>query len=203
MYYESLQTSETLLKSAFSLCASLVITKKDLNKDTFKFSHIISSSPLGTNFTFKVSAHNINLKTYLSGWLNVVRPNKTETILTWGQKWCTLEGYIFSMHDYPQHPILPRAPVATVDLKFCLEKQSFNRNSTVRKSLVFKPLLPRCMEQGYNITSTHKHDFVLDNFLLTAKTFEDWDKWMKELNEALDFLIDWYKLGFSDNYFSH
>lgn len=206
IYYENVHTYELhesrIMKPSFSLCGSLSITKEDLSKDTFSFSQIMTNSPLGMNMTATISAENINLKTKTSGFLTLGRQIcENNGYISWDRKWCILEGSKFSVYNYPQDVVLERSPVATVDLEFCLEKLTFNRNSPKRKSFILKTGRPSSLEEGNNINLKHKNNFVLDKFFLAADSKEDFHKWTKEFDGALDFLAEWNGLVFADDYY--
>lgn len=208
IYYENVHTSELhqskIVKPTFSLCGSSLITKQDLNKDNFTFSQIVTNSPSGMNMTVRISAENVNLKTDLSSFLALGQPNAENNVVSWDRKWCVLEGSRFSVYNYPQHAALEMPPVASVDLKFCLEKLSFSRNVPKRKSFVLKAARPASLEGGNYIKLKHKNNFVLDKYYLAAENQEDFCKWTRELEGALNFLADWNQLIFAgDYYLSH
>lgn len=205
IYYENVHTSELhqsrIMKPSFSLCGSLFITKKDLTKDTFTFSQIMTNSSLCMNMTLKISAENINLKTNMSGFLTLGRQNAENNFVSWDRKWCVLEGSKFSAYNYPQHPGLQIPPVATIDLMYCLEELTFNRNSTKRKSFILKAARPGSLDVGKHINLKHKNKFILEKYFLAADNQEDFCKWTRELNGALNFLADWNQLVLAKDYY--
>lgn len=205
IYYEDVHTYELheskILKPSFCLCGSFVLNKHDLRRKTFTFSHMMANSPLSMELTATIMADNINLKTDLSGFLTLGRPDKDNNVVYWDRKWCTLEGSKFSVYNYPQDKSFHKPPIASVNLEYCLEKLSLNRCASKRKSFVLKTGRPSTLDDNNKINLKHKNNFVLDKYFLAADNTDDFEKWTMALDSALEFLREWDKLVFGDDYY--
>lgn len=205
IYYEDVHTYELheskILKPSFSLCGSFIISKNDLRRETFTFSQMMAHSSLSMDLSVTILTENINLKTNISGFLTLGRPDKDHKLIFWDRKWCTLEGSKFSVYNYPQDRVLDKPPVATVNLEYCLEKLTLNRNAPKRKSFVLKTGRPSTLDDNNKINMKHKNNFVLDKYFMAADNVDDFEKWTTVLDSALEFLGEWDKLVFGDDYY--
>lgn len=148
-----------------------------------------------------ILAENINLKTNVSGFLTLGKPDKHKNLLYWDRKWCTLNGSKFSVYNYPQDKILNKPPISTVNLEYCFEKLTLRRNASKRRSFVLKTGRPSTLDDNDQINMKHKNNFVLDKYFLAADNDNDFERWTEELDSALEFLAEWNKLVFADDYY--
>lgn len=205
IYYENVHTYELheskILKPSFTLCGSLIITKNDLRKNHFTFSHMMANSSLNMELSAAILIDKIYLKTNVSGFLSLGQTDRDNNVISWDRKWCTLEGNKFSVYNYPQDKSLGNSPIATVNLEYCLEKLTLNRNGLKRKSFVLKSGRPSTLNDNNKINLKHKNNFVLDKYFLAADNSADFETWTNALDTSLDFLGEWDKLVFGDDYY--
>lgn len=205
IYYENVHTYELheskILKPSFSSCGTMKITKEDLGKNNFTFTQMLTTSPLSMVFSATIVAEDINLRTNISGFLSLGKPDRDNNLVYWDRKWCSLKGNKFLIYNYPQDMTLEKAPIATVNLEYCLEKSSLSRNALKRKSFVLKTGRPSTLNENNRLSLKHKNNFVLDKYFLAADTMDDFENWTKELDSALEFLAEWNMLIFGDDYY--
>lgn len=206
IYYENVHTYELheskILKPSFLMCGSRTLTKEDWGKKTLPFTEMLNSSSLIKDFSANICVEHLNLKTNIAGFLTLGKTDKENNIVCWDRKWCVLQENNFFIYNYPQDKALGNPPIANVNLEYCLEKLTFSRNAPKRKSFCLKTGRPSTKEDNNAVNMKHKTNFVLDKYFLAADSTPDFERWTNELDSALEFLSEWDKLVFADDYYT-
>lgn len=205
IYYENVNTREaeesSVLNTAFKCVAQMVLTRRNLGSA----SHLLDL-PEGSRVKSVMNAsmriERLDLKTGVSGFLTLGKPDEHNNILFWERKWCTLNDTNFSVYKCPQDEENGAPPDVTVSLEYCLVPLIKNPSNCPRSNVfVLKTGRPSQVNES-NITNLRRKDnFVLQKYYLRADTKDEYEKWTGELESVLECLQQWQRLVFLDDYY--